>query len=274
MLTLMLSLALAQSSPCTEPTDTLQILIAIERAEDAWSMADASTFNEANEAMTSLLPCLDEPLTRFMSARIHRMNGLYHFLNREQEPMELSFAAARTVAPAYRWPADLVPADHPVLDGYSARPLDSSDVTPILPPVKANSTFDGRETLDRPAAVPTIHQLLSEDSAVLGTWLLNPDDPLPDYPRRAAMASSGSTTETRRGARLPMLAGAAGGFAVSGLLYGLAAAADGTYHNGDVSSVAELEKLRSATNRRYWASVGLASASTVTTVGALAIAKW
>ena len=275
MLSLLMTAALAQEPACDEPTDTLQVVSAIERAENAWSMADAKNFNDANRAMATLLPCLEEPLTRSMAARVHRMNGLSHFLNRNDAEMQLSFAAARATAPAFRWPADLVPPDHPVLDGYNA--MDTTDLPTevTLAPKDGSSSYDGREGLARPTSVPTLHQHLGDDGSVLGTWLLNPGDPLPDYPRVSpSVAATPSGEIQRRGARLPMLLGAAGGFAASGVMYGLAASASGSYRSGEVTSIDELDRLRGTTNSAYWASVGLVGASTVTTIGAFAVARW
>ena len=277
MLTFLFAMALAQDTACPEPTDTLQLLNAIERGENAWSLANGAEFNAANAAMAELLPCLGEPLTRSMAARVHRMNGLYHFLNRQQDEMELSFAAARATAPAFRWPADLVPPDHPVLDGYNARAVNTQDVTATLAPVDGSSHFDGRETLDRPNGLPTLHQHLDAEGAVAGTWLLAPDAPLPDYPRVAPVtegAIMADTDGTQRGARMPMLIAAGSGFVLSGLAYGLAASASGNYYNDPGATSDDLNRYRNATNQRYWASVGLAGASTLTTVGAFAVARW
>ena len=72
-----------------------------------------------------------------------------------------------------------------------------------------------------------------------------------------------------------MLLGAAGGFAASGVMYGLAASSSAAYRSTDGTQDADgLDKLRSATNTRYWTSVGLVGASTATTIGAFAVARW
>ena len=92
MIALLLTAAFAQDNACVESTDTLQVLAAIERAENAWSMADRDNFLAANEAMALIVPCLADPLTRSMAARIHRMNGLNAFLSQDDPSMELSLS--------------------------------------------------------------------------------------------------------------------------------------------------------------------------------------
>ncbi len=273
------TVAMAQDVPtetaCAEAASSADLVGAMEVAENAWSMADAAGFQSATVSLASLLPCVKEPITRSTAARVHRVQGMNHFLQRDPEQMQLSFAAARFVQPGWVWPADLVPADHPVQEQYVAKGIDNPALERTLQPKDGTSWFDGRESLDRPLAWPTIHQHVSDEGAVLGTWLVGPGDSVPDYPRKAV---NGSTTSggavAKRGIRAPMLIGAGAGYLASGLLYGLAAQSSGQYRSGDTTSVDELDKLRKSTNGRYWASVGLAGASTVTTVGAFAVAKW
>ena len=153
-----------------------------------------------------------------------------------------------------------------------AKGIDNPALDRTLPPREGESWFDGRESLDRPEGWPTIHQHRGEDGSVLGTWLLWPGDPVPDYPRKAVAVGEGPAAG-KRGVRVPMLIGAGAGFLASGALYGLAGASSSAYHD-EATSAQDLDKLRKATNSRYWASVGLAGASTVTTIGAFAIAEW
>lgn len=280
LLTLILALfpsALAQeapSAPCAEPASSVDLVGAMEVAENAWSMADAAGFQAATTSLASLLPCVDDPITRATAARIHRVNGMNFFLQRDPERMQLSFAAARYVQPGWRWPADLVPPDHPVHEQYVARGIDNPPLERTLTPKEGTSWYDGRESLDRPEAWPTVHQHVADDGAILGTWMLWPGDEVPDYARRPVNEKTAKLDEPdKRGARLPMLVGAGAGYLASGLLYGLAVQADGAYRGDDVT-VDDLDRLRRSTNTRYWASVGLAGASTVTTVGAFAVARW
>jgi len=266
------TLAVAQEtgSPCEGPASSADLLGAMEVAENAWSMADAEGFKAANVAIASLVPCVNEPITRATAARIHRMNGLNSFLARDDASMDLSFAASRYVQPGFVWPADLVPVDHPVLEAYVASPLDDPKIEATLPPKEGASWFDGRESLDRPTAWPTLHQHLSGEGTVLGTWLLWPDDAVPEYPRRVNAPAG----DDARGIRTPLLVGAAGGYVLAGLLYGLAGASNATYHSGTVLDPAELDRLQRATNTRYWGAVGFAGASTATTIGGFAFARW
>lgn len=274
-----LAVALAQEpvteGPCAEPARSADLVGAMEVAENAWSMADAAGFQGATVSIQSLLPCVTDPITRATAARIHRVQGMNYFLQRDGEKMQLAFAAARYVEPGWIWPADLVPADHPVQDQYVAKSIDDPLLDRTLQPRDGTSWFDGRESLDRPAGWPTIHQHRAEDGTVLGTWLLWPGDPVPDYPRKAVNDKTAKEElRERPGARLPMLVGAGAGFATSAVLYGLAASSSSAYHSGEARTADELDQLRKATNGRYWASVGVAGASTVTTVGAFAVAEW
>lgn len=277
---LWVGLAAAQDAPvelesgCTETVSSSDLIGAMEVAENAWSMADAAGFKSATVSLESLIPCVRDPITRATAARIHRVNGMNGFLSRDPERMQSAFAAARYTQPGFTWPADLVPMDHPVQEHYVALSTENPALERTLPPKEGQSAFDGRQGLDRPTGWPTVHQHLAEDGAVMGTWLLWPDDATPDYPRKAVAGRTGKEDVDKRGARLPMLVGAGTGFLASGVLYGLAAQSSSAYHSDEVRPVDEMDKLRNATNTRYWASVGLAGASTVTTVGAFAVARW
>ncbi len=268
-------LAQEPASPCATPASTSDLVGAMEVAENAWSMADAAGFQAATVSIGSLVPCINEPITRSTAARVHRVQGMNYFLQRDPERMQLAFAAARYVQPGWIWPADLVPADHPVQEQYVAKGIDNPALERTLMPKEGTSWFDGRETLDRPLDWPAIHQHVADDGSVQGTWLLWPGDTVPDYPRRAVNDKTARTEDpTKRGARAPMLIGAGAGYVVSGLLYGLAASSNAKYHDPQTQSVDDLDKYRKATNGRYWASIGFAGASTVTTVGAFAAARW
>ncbi len=269
----MVTSLIAWAEPCDQPVSTVDLLGAIEVAENAWTMADASGFQSATASMGSLLPCVADPITRGTAARIHRMQGMGRFLARDPEGEEAAFAAARWVQPGWNWPADLVPVGHPLLKHYVAADLGDPALETTLPPVEGASMFDGRESLDRPTKWPTVHQHLSDDGAVLGTWWLQPADAIPDYPRKNKPAPVEDDRE-RKGIRTPLLIGAAGGFATSGVLYALAGSSSKNYHNGGQMTVDDMDQLRRATNGRFWASMGFAGASTVTTVSAFAVARW
>jgi len=274
MITLILTTLVAQGAPCDEMVSTAELLGAIEVAENAWTMADAKGFQTAAESMDSLLPCVSDTLTRGTAGRIHRMHGMSRFLARDPDGEKSAFAAARWVQPGWKWPADLVPVGHPLLKHYVEADLGEPDLEVTLPPIEGQSMFDGRESLKRPTKWPTIHQHLSDDGGVLGTWFLSPSDPLPDYPRKNKPAPIDDEGGDKAGLRTPLLIGAGSGFVVSGVLYALAGASSKNYHGDDQRTVDEMDQLRRATNTRFWASMGFAGASTATTVSAFAVARW
>src|SRR5688572_7533525 len=105
MLPLLTLLAIgAHAGPdCAERTDTTDLTTAISDAEASFSDLDIDSFKEATDRLRAVLPCLDDPLTRHLSAEVHRFLGIRAFGDRDPDA-ELYFAAARAIEPDYQFP--------------------------------------------------------------------------------------------------------------------------------------------------------------------------
>lgn len=257
-LLLALSLPAASAEPaCPEGADTTDLTTAISDAEATFTDLDIAAFKEATDRLRGLLPCLGDPLTRHLSAEVHRFLGIRAFGDRDPDA-KLYFAAARAIEPDYTFPPSLIPEGNPVRTAYADYDLSQARVASAPEPASGSLQFDARTTLERPAAWPTIYQRLDESGAVVETAYLMPADPVPTYPmkqvRIVAVAPQpepiGPTDPPRPVApplRTPLLVGTVAAAASTGLLYGLAGVSHATFHDTSTPD-ADLDGLRTRTN--------------------------
>lgn len=253
MLALLLSLTAAQAAPdsCPAGTTTTDLTTAISDAEATFADLDIEAFKEATDRLRELLPCLEDPLTRHLSAEVHRFLGLRAFGDRDPDAA-LYFAAARSIEPDHVFPVSLIPEGNPVRTSYRAYDLAQGRTVTVPEPAGGSLQFDARTTQLRPAAWPTIFQRLDEQGAVVHTAYLMPSDPLPDYPVKQlrVVAIDDPSLPVRPPAppaRTPLLVGTLTAAAATGVLYGLAGVSKATFLDSSTPD-AELDGLRKRTN--------------------------
>ena len=215
ILTVLASLAQAG---CDAEATNASLGAVLDEAMVAYESLDVEGFSGATRRATDTLPCLSEVITPALAARLHRFRGLEAFVQRDLEMAELSFAAARALQPTYELPESLVPAGHPVLTHYQARPLEDFERVDVARPATGSLWLDGERGTSRLTGLPVIFQL--EDSTVTGTELIAPGADLPRYP-----VEGGKPPKKPKGAgpevNIGLLAAGAGATVVGGILWGL-----------------------------------------------------
>ena len=181
LISLILTSSTALAADC-QPTSALVLQRLLDGALDAYEARDKDGYLERMDAAEAALPCLTEPVTAGLAASVHRGMGLQAFLVRDQQAAELSFAAARSLQPAYSFPSTLVPAHHPVLEMYLALDPASGSQVVLVPPSRGQLLLDGHHGGERSSAFPQIVQYLSGQGEVVWTAYVQPDQAPPDYP--------------------------------------------------------------------------------------------
>jgi hypothetical protein len=265
----------------------------ISQASDAARAAFAATQLEAFEAATAslkaLLPCMIEPIDPTVAAEAHRMLGLDAFVGRRSAAAEQAFAAARSVAPEYSWPEDLVPWGHPILSVYQSLPIEQGRFATLPAPPAGWVYLDGRPSEPRPLDWPTILQVSDAEGAIQLTVYLWPEQPLPAYASIAAASAlptatpleeaidpvlvPATSTTVRRGPRGWALATAGGAVVASGTLYLLAAHSASAYWD-PATPTGDLAALRGRTNGLVLASAGAGALAIGTGVAAFLTLQW
>lgn len=252
-----------------------ELLTAEEAALSAYGALDLDGFVAATDHIQEMLGCMVEPVTRDLAAAAHRMIGLEAFTSGDKEKAKMAFAAARSLEPEWRFPESLFPPGHPVRTIYEAMPLDQATWTP-LPPTAAVVRIDGRVADARPGAWPALVQAFGVDGAVLGSWYLWPQDPLPALPAPLPLASTlplvtddmATLPEPKRtGPRWGWLGVAAVGAGGAGVMYGVAAATAKYYRSDDINP-----ELRDQERRRVNGLLIASGAAGLVAVGGTTIA--
>src|SRR5688572_27820706 len=92
-------LALGASAPgiahaaCDRPATAVDVIEAAEASADAYGNADLMGFIDTTSKLEALLPCLQEPLPRNVSANVHRMMGLRAFVDQKRDKADAAFGA-------------------------------------------------------------------------------------------------------------------------------------------------------------------------------------
>ncbi|MCB9760216.1 MAG: hypothetical protein H6739_10310 [Alphaproteobacteria bacterium] len=262
----------AQECPKTYQTNELRVLL--EDAEAAFGRLQLDAFNAATTQAAEILPCLSEPLPRPLAATFHRTRGLRLFVERDIEGARLSFAAARSIEPAYRFPTDLVPEGNPVLQEYGAVDVEAGTWLP-LPEPEGRVTFDGRDELSRPVDWPTIMQIFDIAGQVQQTVYLQPGDPTPEYNIRVITLRDRipPLLEPNIPPNPRLLAGAGGAALVAGGLY-TAAVLSRRAFDDDGTDTDLIDPLRARTNGLVVATWVGGTAAVALGAGAFFVARW
>ncbi|MEZ4317546.1 MAG: hypothetical protein R3F61_08575 [Myxococcota bacterium] len=231
---------------CETPTTNEDVIVALEKAVARYEAVDVEGFTEAVTAIDAATTCLGESVTRSNAAAMHRMHGLAAFLERDEAASRQSFAAARTIEPAYTFPTAVVPEGNPVLEQYIA--IDPAAGAKVTLPFPSDGTvkLDGSSRLERNPRLPVLFQRIDASGAVTQTVLVAGGAETPTYP-------AGKEPQEKKGPsgpNLPLLAAGVGTVAVAGGVYGGAWATNRAFYkerDGDRDEE-RLTSLRSTAN--------------------------
>ena len=193
LLLLALPIAALQTAAAACPTAAAlsELNRDVDRAERAYGTLDLDGFMSSSDALRADLPCLGEPMTRVVAARIHRVEGLRGFVDSDRRAAAQSFAAARSLEPDYRFPEDLVPSGYPEWELYDAIDLTLGGSAKVDPMIDGYILFDGKVGPERPTEWAAIVQIINEEGEVVNTAYLRPGQPMPSYyPEESARAAA------------------------------------------------------------------------------------
>jgi hypothetical protein len=169
------------------PVPVGQLEGAVDSAQLAFTRMDAGAFRAASDVAFAGVECLAEPVPRATAARLHRLRGLRAFVDGDDPGARAAFSAARAADPAYRFPAALLPTDHPARALFDEATLGLEHRSFVPRPTTGALQFDGAPAGSRPSTRATVMVVLDGQGRVARSAYLWPDDPLPPY------ASGGST---------------------------------------------------------------------------------
>ncbi|MEQ1565662.1 MAG: hypothetical protein ABMA64_08495 [Myxococcota bacterium] len=183
---------------CAFRADTSDLARVLSAAEAAYVTLDPSEFERAMTELDYVVPCLDEPVSPADAAHLHRLRGIGRFVEGDAEGALAALAAARTLEPAYVFPAEVFPPEYELRRLYEALPAEAGE-TARLPRARGGQLLlDGVVSQRRPVERPVVFQWVDEQGAVRGTSYLGPDLPVPSYPgvrrQRTALLLTGALT--------------------------------------------------------------------------------
>jgi hypothetical protein len=157
---------------CSEPTPVEGLVDALAAAEAAYAeLSDDAPF--LLDRVSVVLPCVAEPLTPPLAARVHRLQGLRLWAV-DRTLAVGALRAARELDPQARFSEAMLSPDHSaraVHEGWSGR-----SATERVPAPRTGALwFDGQPGRARPTERPTLFQHGGATS-----WV-PPEDPLPTY---------------------------------------------------------------------------------------------
>ncbi len=239
----------------------------LAEAEVSFAALDIEGFLARSDAVRAAVGCLSAVPTPVQVARLHRVEGLRRFGDRELSAVGW-LAAARSADPAFTWPPEVAPPGSPLAADSVAVDLASGTTTPLPEPLEGALWVDGAATRDRPAAWPSLVQWVGPDGAVRFTVWGPPDTAVPEYPAvipppppPAPEPPPPPPLVTRRSARVPLLVATASTAVVTGAVYGAGAWSRATWADPTTPD-AELPGLKARTNALAVGSV-LGAAATL-----------
>jgi hypothetical protein len=213
---------------CAAPVEPAAVATWLDEAETAFAELDIGTFIARTDAVRAALPCLAAVPPPALVARVHRLEGLRLFGERNVDSVR-AFAAARSLAPEYEFPPALVPAGSPILDDWRAMDLAAGAPEQLPEPVEATLFVDGRPSRTRQQNWPALVQLVPAGASA-PTWtvyLRHHQDP-PAYEAVAPPLPPPVKLEEvplrppPRGARAPLLLAFGASAVTTGATYGAA----------------------------------------------------
>lgn len=259
MVVLMMLSWSARAQTCLESPSGDSIVERLDVAQQAFADFDVEGFNETMDSLALSLPCASEVLQPPLIARYHWLSGLRQFVATNDQRAASAFAASRWTLEGVAIPYDTVPEGHEVHKLFGRVPLENGTFALAPQPVQGAIRFDGKQTLQRPTAWPTLVQLTGEDGAVTETQYLLPNEPLPSYegevPARGLVGAIGFVRSRRQ---LHFWGASALSVVGSGVLYGLASVSAASFQQDHPDyDLDDLKAHRTRTNAMVAGSAGL-----------------
>ncbi|MCB9674478.1 MAG: hypothetical protein H6737_05130 [Alphaproteobacteria bacterium] len=270
---MLLLFTLAHAADCEiEPTANA-IADLLNDATAAYQDLDIERFQARTDEVRTRLPCVSERLPTYVIARLHRTEGLRAFGDR-LDWAGGAFAAARAIEPDYRFPKEMIPENHPVLDVYRAVGITPTKTEPVPRPAEGEVRIDGRAEAKRATDRPAVFQRFDATGDVAETAYLLPEMALPPYAvfvETPEPVLPEPTPVRAKPHRIPLIAATAATAVGAASLWGLSAASHGQF-NDPTTPDAKLPGLQKRTNSATVSAGVLGGAALV--LGATTVVTW
>jgi hypothetical protein len=181
----------ADSVQCSTPIPGALFDSKLRDIETALSSKDLKQMELKIQQTADSIPCLAQPITQIQASQYHLLQGIYQFVQKNQDLSQTYFASARAANPTNSISNEFFPEGHILHQMYNEAPAIEDSETVELPG-EGNLHFDGLAKDARPLYRPTIFQHVSGSKA-LTTAVLEPGDPMPSYSTQAAVAEAPPT---------------------------------------------------------------------------------
>jgi len=175
-----LMLPLSALAVCPKAQDDQALSTQLDHAEASFAALETDKFFVASDRARLNLECLGGVVPRHLAAQYHRLEGIRRFTSGDQEGARFALLAAGLLDPDYEFPAELLPASHELRE-YLKPGEELPGVHRAVPPREGSLVFDGVHTNFRPDGRSTLYQRTDTSGAVIETWYLTPELPLPTY---------------------------------------------------------------------------------------------
>ena len=248
---LVLQLAMAECPKEANPTKLNELL---ESSYQSIQQIDVERFEQSRGEVLGLLPCVDFVLTVEQIAKIHQVQAMYHFIERDLAAMSVSIQAAYRVDPNSKLPVQLFPEEHLIHSYISlAQSMYASPTSSISRPFSGSIYIDGNGSLDIPTMQPYMFQHLDGENKVVATNLMGIGKH-PEYKRWNDKRSVDLTLQ-------PHFVYGAGGAALLSVGFGVwSMSTESKFWNIETER-SELDSLRTQTNVLSGLTVGLGMVS-------------
>lgn len=245
---------------CEEPVTATRVAETLAAAMSAARAYETDRFREGVANARASLPCLDAPLPAAVVGELHTGIALDSVAARRPEAESSAwFAAALAITPDLWLDPKIAPEDGAV-DRLLDRAKASESAAPVaLPPFDGETYVDGTLAASRPSDRPYLLQLLPRREPGARTYLLLPEDALPDWdapPSRLRRL----VPDLRERPSVPFLVAGGTSLAASAVLYGVGSHAHAQFED-PATPYEDLPALQDRTNAALAGSIGLGIAT-------------
>jgi hypothetical protein len=267
---------------CARTFDTAELLMAADRADEAFIRMDEPGFLGARDDVIERTACLGEPIARVVAARVHRVQALAAFVDGQERRVAPALAGLVSAEPGHQLPLDLVPDGHRVRAQLPSATLLIQDPTTVPAATLPSGWFevDGMHAQEFPRNRAAIVQRFDGAGAVVETRYLWPgedpgawaagSDPVPAALTATTQAAARPAGNARTGRHVALGAATLASLVATGALFALAAENRSAFDAGGTPE--ELVAMQARSVPLTWGWVGAAAGGVA--LGALTVLTW
>jgi len=170
-------------TPCSVPQ--AQVAAGVDASMAAFARMDAATVLSSQRGTVATLTCVDSVLTPDIAARIHFIDGVSAFFDKDLARTRQALRAALELDPTLELPEAMRVEGHPLYEALRASRLDQTPggVAVVAPPgtaVFVNGRADAVLRPDRPAIIQVV-STTTKQPQVLWTGDLDPSATVPNW---------------------------------------------------------------------------------------------